>query len=53
VNPLQVQRCVPVDVDRVGLSLKVAHQQEAHDLLVAETGAQVQGYMVFIVHSVH
>lgn len=49
VNHLQVQRCVPVDVDGVRLHVKVALQQETHNLVVTETSAEVERNVIFVV----
>lgn len=50
---LQVQRCVSIDVDRVRLHIIVALQKEVHNLLVTETGTEVERNVILIVQSIH
>lgn len=49
----QVERCVTVDVDTMRLYIKTALQQEADDLLVSKSSAEMKGNVVLVVLSIY
>lgn len=48
-----MQRCVPVDVDRMGLNFAAAFEKKMNDLMVTKTGAEVERNVFFIVSGIY
>lgn len=53
VNHLQMQRCVPVDVDGVRLHIKVALQEKTDNIAVTVARAEVKRNVVFVVLGIY
>lgn len=48
-----MQWCVSIDVDGMRLDVEAALQEETHDLMVTEAGAEVERDVVLVVLGVH